>query len=136
MRLIIVKRNQNSKNLSKTDDTRVSKSVIIKCSELIDVQIPNIITGWYSRNYNRLLLLLISGLKEEKRERERRGERERAMDPRMYRNKFLCGSSFSALFEAATPTPGCIPHYRSTLIYTFTTTLPPLPWGLFMTRFV
>jgi len=24
----------------------------------------------------------------------------------MYRNKFLCGSSFSALFEAVTPTPG------------------------------
>lgn len=54
----------------------------------------------------------------------------------MYRNKFLCGSSFSALFEAATPTRGCTPHYRSTLIYTFTTTLPPPPWRLFMTRFV
>lgn len=54
------------------------------------------------------------------------GERER----RMYRNKFLCGSSFSALFEAATPTPGCTPHYRSTLIYTFTTTPPPPPWGI------
>lgn len=54
----------------------------------------------------------------------------------MYRNKFLCGSSFSALFEAATPTPGYTPHYRSTLIYTFTTTPPLPPRGLFMTRFV